>query len=553
MLLRGFLAGFVVAGASCVLSAQIPATPRPKLIVLLMVDQMRRDYIDEYGAQWSGGLRRLVDQGAWFRNAAYPYMNTVTCAGHATVSTGTFPASHGMIANEWWDRASSRTVGCTDDDKATAVSYGSPTQGGNGPWRLKRPTLADELRGQAPVAPRIATFSLKERTAITLAGQQADAVLWLDDDTNAWVTSSVYATKPVDFIARLVHTHPIAAEFGQVWNLLLPASAYQHHDAAAGELPPRPWTNQFPHRIEGLRSTPDDAFYEVWKTSPLADRYLERLAEAAIFNLEMGRGDRIDLLGIGFSALDYVGHSFGPRSHEVQDLLLRLDQTIGALFQRLDAIVGAGRYIVALSADHGAAPIPEQMRAEGADAGRIEVTPLGQRLEHALKRLGPDRHIAKIDGSDVYFVPGVAERLASDPPLLNSVLETIRSMPGVSNAFTAIDLTATTPTSDSTLQMARLSFERERSGDLVIAAKPGWVFSDEDSNGVPDSATTHGTSNVYDTRVPVILMGPGITPGRYAQPATPADIAPTLAVLGGFRMERADGRVLREALTEETR
>jgi hypothetical protein len=202
-------------------------SPRPpRLVVLLVVDQMRADYVERFGRQWTRGLNRLLNEGAWYRQAAYPFLNTLTCVGHATISTGTFPARHGIVNNSWFDREAGRSVGCADDPKATVISYGAPINGGYSTARLLEPTLADELRAQLPVPPRIVTFSVKERTAVVLAGRRADAVTWFNAGARSLATSSAYTNAPVPFVQRFVKANPIENDVGKSWTRTLPANRY---------------------------------------------------------------------------------------------------------------------------------------------------------------------------------------------------------------------------------------------------------------------------------------------------------------------------------------
>src|SRR5712664_2796854 len=189
-----------------------PAPAKPKLVVLLVVDQMRADYVDKFLGQWSGGLRRLVDEGAWFRDAAYPYAATATCVGHSTISTGAFPATHGMVANAWWDRETQKMVTCTEDPNARNLGYaGASAAGGDSAWRMQIPAFAEELKVQTSGATRVVTFSLKARSAITMAGHKADAVTWADG--GSWVTSSVYGAAP--FVEQYAKAHPIRKDYGK--------------------------------------------------------------------------------------------------------------------------------------------------------------------------------------------------------------------------------------------------------------------------------------------------------------------------------------------------
>ena len=515
-----------------------PATS-PRLVVLLVVDQLRSDYLEEYSARFTGGLQRLMKEGAWFRNSAYPYLNTVTCPGHATIGTGALPWHHGMILNEWLDRTTWRPVACTEDAGSKEVVYdGGPTTEGDSAKRLLVPTLAEQMRDRAKA--RVVTMSLKPRSAIMMAGAKADAVVWLNE-RGSWATSSAYTRQPVTVIKRFIDANPIAADFEKVWQRSLEASAYKHEDDAAGEVPPTGWTRTFPHTIGTPGGKPDPRFIGHWQRSPFADEYLGRMAIAAVEGWQLGRGEGTDFLGISFSSLDSIGHGFGPRSHEVQDLLLRLDITIGHLLNALDERVGRGNYVVGFSSDHGVAVIPEQL---GDKAGRQLNKPTADALERTLaSSLGPGGpHVAMVAYTDVYLMPGVFDRLKENPRAMMLALETLRKLPGVAHAFRADELTSKDArnSADPARRAAALSYHRDRSGDFVIVPRENWLFA--------SSATTHGTLYPYDQRVPVILFGTGVAPGVYTQDASPADIAPTLAAIASVRTRPMDGRVLQEAL-----
>ncbi len=526
------------------------APTRPKLVVLLVVDQFRADYVDRFRGQWHAGLKRLLDEGAWFRNAAYPFANTETCVGHSTISTGAFPATHGMVSNEWWDRELGKPVTCTADPNAKNSGYaGIAVKGGDSAWRMAVPAFADELRFQIGGATRVVTLSLKARAAISLAGHGADAVTWFDAATGAWTTSSVYPVAP--FVEEYAKAHPVKEDYGKTWTPVLPASSYFYDEKATGAVPPEGWGLSLPHPLRGKDggTEPDRAFYQQWQTSPYSDVYLARLAEQAVDALGLGRGGSTDFLGIGFSALDYSGHAFGPRSHEVQDLLARLDQTLGALFTHLDARVGRGNYVVAVSGDHGVAPIPEDMQRTRADAGWFKLAEAQRRIEKALEPYNyPKPAVAENTGSDIYFVPGVYARLKSESAAMRAVLAALEEMPGVAGVYTTGEI-QDCPATNSPLRSAlAANYFAGRSGDLFVVPKPYWP-ADYSAPGQPRRyGTTHGAPYFYDQHVPIFLMGFGIRPGEYWTPATPADIAPTLAALCGITLAPRDGHVLADAL-----
>ena len=289
---------------------------RPKLVVMLVVDQMRADYVDKFQGQWTGGLKRLVEQGAWFRDAAYPYAATETCVGHSTISTGAFPATHGMVANAWWDRGAQKMVTCTADPNVKNMGYlGASSKGGDSAWRMQVPAFAEELKFQTGSATRVVTFSLKARAAITMAGHQADAVTWFEG--GAWATSSVYGTRP--FIEAYLSAHPMQADYGKSWTLSLPESAYWYDEKATGAVPPPGWELTFPHPLKGEAGSkePGEAFWAM-DDQPvrghLPDRACGKRGGLPGPRQRRWRGlSRCELLSV-----DYVGHAFGPRSREIK-------------------------------------------------------------------------------------------------------------------------------------------------------------------------------------------------------------------------------------------
>jgi predicted AlkP superfamily pyrophosphatase or phosphodiesterase len=527
---------------------------RPKLIVVIVVDQMRADYVDKFRSQWTGGLKRLVDEGAWFRTAAYPYASTETCVGHSTISTGAFPMNHGMVANAWWDRDAQKMVTCTSDPTVTNTAYaGGTTKGGDSAWRMLLPSFAEELKFQSADGTRVVTFSLKARAAITMAGHKADAATWFDTSTGAWVTSAPYKTMP--FIEQYAKQHPVSADYGKTWSLSLPKSQYWYAEDAVGAATVPGWGAGFPFSLRGKAGSraPDENFYQQWATSPFAATYLTKLAETAVDSLGLGKNAATDYLAIGYSSTDYVGHAFGPRSWEIQDMLVRLDKDLAELFTHLDQKVGRGNYVVALTADHGVAPIPADMQQTGADAGVLSLPDLQVRLEKALEPFNLAKQpIAKIAENEIYFAPGLYGQLRHDPAAMKALLDAALSTPGVAEVFQAGELGGGFKTVSQTRTAAELSYFAARSGDMYILQQPYWLM-DSSSSGTKQTGTNHGTPYYYDQRVPILLMGFGIQPGEYFNAATPADIAPTLGALAGVTLAAHDGRVLNEALRTPAR
>ena len=503
---------------------------------------MRADYVERYRADWTAGLKRLVTEGAWFSNAAFPYLGTWTCAGHATVSTGAFPHLHGIFQNQWWDRGTRRFVACTDDSEVTTLRY--PTGRGTAASgaRLLLPTFADELRRQRPGA-RVGTVSLKARSAIMLAGRGGDAVTWMSESFEDWETSTAYTRGLVPAIAAILAANPVDAEFGRTWVRRLPPARYAVPDDGEGEAPPRGWTARFPHVLNGDDDErPDGDFRAQWARSPFADAYVGRFSMAMTESLRLGGDDDTDFLGVSFSSPDLVGHAFGPHSQEVQDIYAHLDITIGALLDRLDALVGRDRYVVALTADHGVALVPERAAASRNEAGRMNTSRIAEAIERTAQAAvsGSGPFIARVNSSDIYFTEGTYEKLSKAPAALDAIVAALAAQPGVARVFRREQLLGGGSSSDPALRAAALSYVPRLGGDLVFTVKPGWVYI--------AAGTTHGTANPDDQRVPVLVMGRGVRPGEYREAVTPADIAPTLAALVGISMPRAEGRALDAAL-----
>ena len=511
--------------------AQQSHTNSPKLVVVLVADQMRFDYLERYSARFSGGLKRLMQNGAWFRQAAYPYLNTVTCPGHSTIGTGTFPYQHGMILNTWFDRKTRAATDCTDDEKTREVSYGNSMTGpGDSGRRQLRPTLADHVREEHG---HVVALSLKARSAIGLAGHGGDIVLWFDT-RGAFTTSSAYARATSPFIQKYVDQNPVNAAYGWQWERLYDPALYQNKDDNPSEKAPAGWTRTFPHVLASRSGKPDSEFYGHWMRSPMSDEYLGKMAAATIEAMQLGKGASVDFLGVSFSALDLIGHAFGPNSHEVQDLLARLDITVGELMNHLDAAVGRDNYVLGFSADHGVGDIPEDVKG-GRYTSAITTAAIDKALEPFL---GAGKYVAYSAYTDIYLQDTALKRIGKDQAARKAVLDALRGLPGIAEAYTADEIAAPSvrTSSDPVKRAAALSYHAGRSGDLIIIPRENWLLT--------SSAASHGTLYPYDQHVPVILYGAGVTKGTYDTQATPADLAPSLAALAGIRMTGTDGHAL---------
>ena len=518
--------------------SQSASTNTPRLLVVVVADQMRADHVVTFQHRWKSGFQVLLNEGAYFPRAEFPYLNNVTCAGHTTIGTGAYPRSHGVVLNGWWHPDARQYLDCMSDPAAPHVTYGRPATSGSSAMRILVPTIADELRTNQPGA-RVVAMGLKPRSTIPLAGHSG-IVTWFDDRAASFVTAEPFSRTPVKEVSDFLAAEPFEKDLGQVWALQDREGTYRYPDVMIGERPTAGWTALFPHPLTG-RSGADAQFVERWQKSPYSDAYLARMAASLVDSLQLGQRDETDYLAIAFSALDMMGHDFGPRSREVEDLLMNLDTALGALITRLDERVGRERYVLVLSGDHGVAPIPEQMQA-----GRVVTEDIQQVAENVLvARWGAPasgRYVENVAVGHVYFAPGVFERLRGEPATLGAVQQAILAMPGVARVIHGDRLSVTSD--DPVTRAAAYGYYPGRSGALIVVPKEYWILELR----ADAEATEHGTMYSYDRRVPLFLLGNGIRKGRFPVRVSPADVAPTLAFLARVPLPTAEGRVLREAL-----
>src|SRR5688500_3837662 len=348
-------------------------------------------------------------------------------------------------------------------------TYGNQGNGGgHSARRLMTTAFADELRLQGAVAPRVVSISLKARSAITLGGHKPDAVIWLDEADGEWVTSTAFGSAPTAFFADYIVRHPLRGEMGRRWDRSLPLNQYVYDYTTENRRRIALVTNELPHTVKGTGAEVGGAFTDAWESSPFSDQYLAALATTAIDAMKLGRGPGTDFLAIGFSALDKVGHDFGPDSHEVQDVLIHVDTRIGALLDQLDREIGKGNYVVGLSSDHGVSPVPERVKALGFDAGRISTAAMGRAIDDVLvQELGGESYRTRVIYNDVYFNDGVYLRLTQNPKAMEAVLTAIRKIEGVWRVYRKEELTAADPFT----RQSALSHYESRSGDIKVLAR----------------------------------------------------------------------------------
>ncbi len=552
------------------------AKARPRLVLLIVVDQFRYDYLTRFGDLFSShGIGLLMRAGASWTETNFDHVPTFTAPGHAVFMTGAWPSQTGIIANEWYERDTGRKVKSVTDD-STQMLAGKPGEKGYGPRRLLCSTVGDELRVADNDRSKVIGISAKNRSAILPAGRRANAAYWFGTDNGNMVSSTYYFNQEPDWVTRFNNRHMADGWFGAHWDRVLPEAEYLRR-AGKDDVP---WenldkssndTNFFPHVITGGAAKPSKPFYKALDYTPFANDVLVAFAEEAITNERLGNGEDTDVLSVSFSANDYVGHRFGPYSQEAMDMSLRVDRQIGSLLDFIDAHVGLRNTTVVFTADHGASPVPEQAALMNLPGRRYQKAELLKLVEDGLKA-----RYALADRPATDYIQTFTNREETESGLLNSnfylnrmalkrdgidldecervVGELAMRMPGVARYFTRAQLENNSiSSSDPIARRVLHGFYPPRSGDVVVVFEPyNILFDPPDDPTDPRSTATHGSPYSYDTHVPLIIMGPDFASGSYGQAATPADIAPTLAGLLGVQAPSCSvGRVLSEAMVSE--
>ena len=509
-------AGIVVLALAAASLQSFGQSNKPKLVVAVIVDQFRYDYMTRFDSAYTDGLRKLHDSGAFFTDAHEAHFPTVTAVGHAAFLTGSIPAIDGIIANEWFDRETGKTVTSVSDD-STKLIGGSGGEGSS-PHRLVVTTLGDEMKASGPADDEVIGISLKDRAAILPAGHAAKAAYWFDHESGQFVSSTYYMQELPDWVQAFNHDGA-AARY---------ASAKWMPEGAAGGSP-----------FLVLPAMLGKPYYEAMIATPFGNDLLEAFAEDALQEEHLGRHTGTDLLTVSFSSNDLLGHQVGPDAPEVRDMCIKTDRVLGRLLRAVEAAAGAGNYVVVFTSDHGVAPKPEELTKRGIPAGRFSPAELYRTIESALtEKYGPGKWIVGNAELAAYLNHDLLrEKHASLAEAQEVAAEAVRKLPYIFRVYTGAQLEREIASADPVSTLMERGYYRGRSADLFIVQKPYWLAS--------KSGTSHGTPYSYDTHVPLIILGRGIRPGRYDEKVRTADIAPTLAALLGVNTPSGSvGRVL---------
>ncbi len=483
---------------------------RPALVLTIIVDQMRYDYLTRYGSEFKGGLKRLLEQGAVFTNANYEAAPTVTAVGHSTILSGATPSISGIAGNTWYERSEGKNVQSITDDNVKALGGGS----GASPKRLLVSTVGDELKISGKGG-KIYGVSLKDRAAILPAGRSANGAFWFNADNGNFVSSSWYFDALPAWAEHFNAEHRADKYAGAEWmGTRLPASAGAKLNA---ELEATPFSDQL-----------------------VLDFALTLLKEELL-----GVDAQTDLLSVSFSAMDYVGHGSGPDTPKMHDMVLTIDTKVGLLLDAAEKQAGRGKVLVVFTADHGVAPVPEENISQHLPGGRFNAQTERTAVETALTAaFGEGKYVLGSADLGLYLNPETAAGKHLRMSDVEQVAaEVLRKQPQVVRVYTRTELTTTPISGDRIDQRVRNGFNAEHSGDVLVLHEPNWLAG--------GTGTNHGTPYSYDTHVPMIFYGPHalVEPGQYAADAAVQDIAPTLAdLLNIATPSGSTGRVLAEII-----
>ena len=499
-----------------------------KLVVGVVVDQMRYDYLTRFWDQYSeGGFKRLVHGGFIGKNHHFNYAPTSTGPGHASVYTGTTPATHGIIGNDFFDIASGRMVYCAGDDQYSSVGVSSD-EGNMSPHRLLTSTMTDQLRLHYKNKAKVISISVKDRGAVLPGGHMANAAYWfVGGEQGLWVTSTYYMDDLPKWVADY-NTKQSIAQYKKPWDLLYNEKKYDlsvaddngYEGPFKGEQKP-----VFPHDLPALWN--QNGGYGILRATPYGNSMLTDFALEALKQEDLGQDKVPDFLAISYSSTDYVGHQFGVDSKEIQDTYLRLDLEIARLLKALDRQVGTGQYTLFLTSDHAAIPVPAYLQDQKIPAGYVEANAVKQGIDQFVQNRFGAGLVSNISNNQVFLDRKAIQGLGLDLDEVQAALaDYLQERTDIAHAYTARTLKSTQFISGipSILQMG---YHKDRSGDVLFVYKPGFISYSK-------TGSTHGSPEIYDTHAPLLLYGAGVQPGATAERTQITDIAPTISVLLGI-------------------
>ena len=515
---------------------------RPKLVVGVVVDQMRYDYLYRYYDDYSeNGFKKLLNEGFNFQNTQFNYKPTYTAPGHASIYTGAIPSVHGIVGNNWYHKGEKQNVYCTTDLSMTSVGVEADNKVGRmSPHRLKTTTVTDELKLGSNHKSKVIGISLKDRGAILPAGHFADAAYWMDSEGN-FISSSFYFNQLPEWVINYNDKKQVQKFINQGWDLLKPADFYTQStpDNNRYERVFEPKTTPtFPYDLKSIADVQGNL--DIIKSTPYGNDLVAQLSKEAIKNEKLGQGQYTDFLAISFSSPDYIGHSFGIRSMEIQDTYLRLDQTMADLISFLDKTVGKGNYLMFVTADHAAADNPNYLSDLRYKVENVNRKDLENELENFVTEKFGENIFVEYSNQNVFLND---ELILSQKKDYNEIVTAIQvfleKKDHISRAYTRQNILQGNA-SDYHLTLISNGFDPKQNGDLVILLDPQYMeyFA---------TGTTHGSTYMYDTHVPNLWYGWNVNKGSSAKKKYITQIAPTVSQLLNISIPNgSEGEILEE-------
>ncbi|WP_019669852.1 alkaline phosphatase PafA [Eudoraea adriatica] len=512
---------------------------KPKLIVGVVIDQMRFDHLYKYQDRFSnGGFKRLLREGFNYKNTHYNYIPTVTAAGHASIYSGTTPSVHGIIGNTWYDRSTKQTITNIGDTNELIVGTEDLNSYGASPGNLLTSTITDQLRMGSNFRAKVISVSLKDRGAILAGGHTANAAYWHDWKASPgyFVSSSYYMEELPDWVTKFNKLEKSDSYLTDSWSTLYPIDSYKmsapddnnYERAIAGKT-----SATFPYDYKSMRERFKELgaeFQLIWVT-PAGNSLLTDFAIEAIKSEKLGADEITDFINISYSVPDAMGHTFGPQSVEFEDMILRLDRDIENLLKSLDATVGTGNYSLFLTSDHGSVPVASYLADNKLPAGIANIKQYGVALLSYLNaKYGTNQWIENFEGESIYLNRDlIKQKKLSLSTVQREVADFMISLDEVTGALSAADL-QTHSYGYGMNQMLQNGYHSKRSGDVLLVFKPGYVQNlDPRITMQRIKGTTHGSGYAYDTHVPMLWFGKSIPKGQSLRKVSVTDIAPSIA------------------------
>lgn len=525
-------------------ASKVENNHNPKLIVGIVVDQMRYDYLTRFYPKYgSGGFKRMVNEGFNLKNNHYNFIPTYTGPGHAAIYTGTTPKYNGIISNYWYDKNIKKSVYCTGDDNVQSVGT-KTTAGQMSPYRMKTTSFADENRLFTQMKGKTIGISIKDRGAILPAGHTANAAYWFQGkDEGNWVTSTFYMNELPKWVVEF-NESDVAQSYFKPWGTLLDINSYTESGTDLNNFEggfKGKKTAEFPYDLEVLKKTNNG--FDILKTTPYGNNLTTDFALAAIDGEQLGQDNATDVLAISYSSTDYIGHNFGVNSKEIEDTYLRLDKDLERFFKALDVKVGLGNYTVFLTSDHGAVNVPSYLKSVKIPAGYINNTKNKKRLEEFVKATFKSSDlIENVSNNQVFLNRKKIKELEFNLVDVQSVIaQEVLEFDNISEAYTAKTI-SNTEFSKGVAYLLQNGFNQKRSGDVIFMTDPAYIQYSK-------TGSTHGSGLNYDTHVPLLFFGCGINQGATLNRTEITDIAPTISALLGIGMpNNATGNPLVEVL-----